>query len=138
MNRLSIAIVNFNKAFMDFSEYQDLERITFKLITDNGFPFDVGMQVYFLNDQNEMLDSLFTTNVPVLGAATIDGAGDVTSSVETTIEETFDNMRFSNLTANSKRIVLIGSLQTADGGTTPVKIYSDHNVSIKLGALGGI
>jgi hypothetical protein len=122
----------------DFSEYEDLERITFRLLTDNGFPFDVGMQVYFLNDQNETLDSLFSTNSPVFAAASVDASGNVTSSVETITEESFDNLRFSNLTANGTKLVIIGSLQTVDGGTTPVKIYSDYNVSIKLGALGGI
>lgn len=122
----------------DFSEYEDLERIAFRLLSNNGFPFDVGMQIYFLNEQNEMLDSLFSSNRPVFAAANVDGAGNVTSSVETLTEESFDNLRFSNLTANGKKLVIIGSLQTINGGTTPVKIYSDYNLSIKLGALGGL
>ncbi len=121
----------------NFDEYRDLDRMGFKVITDNGFPFEVGFQTYFLDENNVVVDSLFSNNTPVLASAPVDGNGQVTTSVISENETLFDETRFSNLKEFGKRAVIIGSIQTTNGGNTPVKIFSDYRVRIQMGAIIG-
>ena len=46
----------------DASFFEDIERAEFKLITENGLPIEAGVQVYFLDENNFILDSLFNTS----------------------------------------------------------------------------
>lgn len=122
----------------DVSEYSDVDRMSFKVNTENGFPFEVGMQVYFLTSDNQLVDSLFSEITPVLAPAPVDGDGNVTSIQTASHEAAFDETRFATLKDEARRIVLVGYIQTTDGGTVPVKIYSNYNLKLQLGAIIGI
>ena len=120
----------------DMSEYQELSRMGFKVITENGFPFEVGMQAYFLDGAGVTVDSLFTGGIaPILAAASVDGNGVVTNRVTSTNEASFDHARFDILKNNVSQMVIVGTLITTDNGNTPVKVFSDYGVKIQLGGI---
>lgn len=121
----------------DFSEYRDVDRMKLKLTTDNGFPFEVNTQVYFLDSMNVLLDSLFTGSTLLLGAASVDGSGNVTASNVNVSERAFTIEEFARLKDGAKQVVVVGSIETYNGGTTPVKILTSYEVTFQLGAIIG-
>jgi hypothetical protein len=121
----------------DFSEYQDVDRMKLRLTTDNGFPFDVNTQIYFLDSTNVLIDSLFTDSDVLLAAANVDGNGNVTSSNVNVQERPFDIAAFAKLKDEGRKVVVVGSIETVNGGTTPVKILTSYEVTFQLGAIIG-
>jgi len=122
----------------DFSEYNDFDRMKFRSNSQNGFPFDVRFQAYFLDSDNNTLDSLFIDNSPFLAAATVDANGVIISPTTTEVESEIGEVRYSNLKDNAKKMVIVAYLNTANGGNTPVKIFTDQSVLFRLGAIIGI
>ena len=121
----------------DFSEYQDVDRMKLKLTTDNGFPFEVNTQVYFLDSTNVLIDSFFVNSSTLLGAASVDGSGNVTANNVNVQERDFDIDTFSRLKDEARRVVVFGSIETVNGGTTPVKILTSYEATFQLGAIIG-
>ena len=121
----------------DFSEYADVDRMKLKLTTDNGFPFEVNTQVYFLDTMNVLIDSLFTGSTVLLGAASVDGSGNVTANNVNVNERAFTIEEFAKLKDEGRRVVVVGSIETANGGNTPVKVLTSYEVTFQLGAIIG-
>lgn len=122
----------------DIAEYDDFDRMKFRSYTENGFPFEVGFQAYFLDSTNVVLDSLFSDVKPILAPASVDANGIVTGTTISEVESELDEIRYLNLKTNAKKMVIVAYIETINGGSTPVKIYTDYSVSIKLGAVIGI
>ncbi len=119
----------------DASFFEDIESAEFKLITENGLPIEAGVQVYFLNENNEVLDSLFDAgNLTLIPAAEVNAAGEVTSisSAENITEFSID--RIAKI-KNATQISIKGVVSTAEMGTVAVKFYTDYRMTFKLGAL---
>ena len=121
----------------DFSEYQDVDRMKLRLTTDNGFPFEVTTQVYFLDTMNVLIDSLFTDSNVLLSAASVDASGNVTANSVNVQEREFDVAVFERLKDESRKVVVVGSIETFNGGTTPVKILTSYEAIFQLGAIIG-
>lgn len=121
-------------------DLQDLENISdaeFKLVTDNGLPVDVAMQVYFMDEFDNRLDSLFEIPQTLLGSAAVDGSGEVTNTKEiiSIIDIPKDRMQ---LIQSSKNISIEASFSTYNDGKTPVLIKSSHSVDVRMGAKIGV
>lgn len=102
------------------------------LITDNGFPIDLSLQAYFLDEQGLVLDSLFNGNTPLLAGAPVDAQGAVTSSVSQRKEIDLTSMRIDAI-LNSKAIAFRATISTTDQGSVPVRIYEDYTLGLKMG-----
>ncbi len=110
-----------------------LKAITFRLNVSNGFPMHVHTQVYFVDDNLTMLDSLFTDSQDrILESADIDANGKVTTPTVRSADETFDESRLPNL-FNAKKVIIKGVIDTKDAPTTSVEIYDDYKLDFKLG-----
>lgn len=117
-----------------------LESTTFKLTTDNGFPIDVRIQVYFVDSTYspyKRLDSLITDGQSILTGAVVDKSagpnqGKVISSSKKITTITLDEPRLQKLkTAN--KIIIKGVLNSSEAGSVPVRVSSTNNLTIKLG-----
>ena len=119
----------------DASFFDDIESASFKLITENGLPIEAGVQVYFMDENNVVLDSLFDTgSMTLIPAAEVNAQGEVTtkSSSENIAEFTVD--RIAKI-QNATQISIKGIVSTAEMGTVAVKFYTDYGMSFKLGAV---
>jgi len=119
----------------DASFFEDIESASFKLITENGLPIEAGVQVYFMDENNLVLDSLFDGgNMTLIPAAEVNAQGEVTtkSSSENVAEFTID--RIAKI-KNATQISIKGTVSTAEMGTVAVKFYTDYGMSFKLGAI---
>ncbi len=116
----------------DLSGLDDIEWAEFKIITDNGLPVDLGIQLYFTNEAGEKIDSLYTDYENITQSAEINGTGDVISSTEKVSYVEITAERMENIKQSNK--LLIGAtFSTANEGNTPVKILTTHELNIKVG-----
>lgn len=106
----------------------------FKIITNNGFPLDIDLQCYFLNEFGVAIDSMFLGNaVNFIQAAPIDGTGKVTTSLETITFAGFTRDQINAIRQESRNIVLSATFSSTDNGSTPIKLYSDYALGIQIG-----
>jgi len=119
---------------IDFDGYDKLESAEFKLIMENDFPFDVTVQGFLMDENNNITDSLFTEERFFLPAADIDAVtGIATSAGEETAFIPFDASRINNVTDASKVAFLVG-LESLNNGEVPLWIYEDYALKLRLGA----
>ena len=122
---------------VDFGEYDNVDYVEFKLITDNDIPVEVGMQAYFADASGNILDSLFTPAQVVLEGAPVDGNGLVINPVEKTTFSTLESERFQNI-KSAKSIYIRASFSTSNDGNDAVKVFSDQNVDFRMGMKIGV
>ncbi len=119
----------------DASFFEGIESASFKLITENGLPIEAGVQVYFMDDNNVILDSLFDGgNITLIPAAEVNAQGELIekSSSENIAEFTIDRIVQIQ---DATQISIKGIISTAEMGTVAVKFYTDYDISFKLGAI---
>jgi len=115
----------------DFSEETDnVEWARIRTFNTNGFPLDVNFQVYFTDYSYTILDSVFKAQ-PVLKSGTLNSAGKVISPVSSTNDALYTNAQINNL-KNVKFLIIRAKANTSGGGNTPVKIYSDYKLDVKI------
>ncbi len=117
---------------IDFSKLTNVRNVEMKVITENGLPLELTMQGYFVNAQNQKLDSLFTTSRMVLPAAPVgvDGLPTATAKGWTLIP--IEAAKFDKIRTSTKMIVKYSFATTANG-SVPVKLNQSQQVSLKIG-----
>ncbi len=122
---------------LELDDFEDIADAEFKLIADNGIPLDVDLQVYFLDEYDTRLDSLFEIPQTILGAAAVDGNGEVTNTEEviSIIDVPKDRMQ---VIQNAKNMRIEAAISTFNDGNTPVLIKSNYAVNARIGAKIGM
>jgi hypothetical protein len=116
-------------------EIKRVESLKFKLTTVNGFPIDVGVQVYFCDENYTKLDSLITPYQEILSSAIVPaGGGRATAGPPRITAFTIEKDRARKLT-NVKHILAKGVIGTYKNGTVPSKFYADYKLSMKVGMI---
>lgn len=122
---------------VDFKEYGAVDWAEFKLVCDNGLPLDVFTQVHFLDENDQVIDSLLNGPQNIVAAAPVDANGIVIEPLE---KITYINMtkdRF-DLIRTAKKMLLTTLFYSYNNGTVPVKVYATDAVSIRMGAKVGV
>lgn len=124
---------------LDFSfsfEQELVEDIDFKIIMDNGFPVGADLQIYFLNDAKQVVDSLITEAAQFMVPAKTNAEGRVIQKSKTVNVITIPHERAQNIFASSF-IVLDAEIQTFNGPQEQIiRFYDDYFIDIKVGFLG--
>lgn len=99
------------------------------LIADNGFPFSAASQIYLLDENNFITDSLMTLNNTILSAPL--NAQDIAiGKEETKIKIPVSGNRLDHL-YDAKKIILVVKFNTAHQGHY-IKIYSNYAIDMLL------
>lgn len=114
-----------------------LQSATLRTIIENEFPVDVDVQLYFVDENFNVLDSLFENGETLVQSSVIDGNGEMTSATlsETDIvvtEEKLDHL------INASKIILRSNLATGNGGTQDAKFYTHYEMNISLGIIATV
>lgn len=122
---------------IDFSGYDEVEYVEFKIITENELGVDIAMQAYFVDDNGVVLDSLLDKASNIIAAAPVDDEGIVieTQKVETFV--TLDKATFDKV-KTARRMVLDTEFSTLNNGNTSVKIFSEDGANIRMGMKVGL
>jgi len=122
---------------VNFDTYGDVDHVEFKMITENEIGLNVGMQLYFADENNVLLDSLLPTVETVMAAAPVDNNGNATDVSEKTTFFSYDATRFDRI-RNAKKLFLNATFSTIDNGTQSIKVYADDEVRVRIGMKLGI
>lgn len=121
----------------EMEEVEELTHAEFKLIVKNGIPLELDIQVYFLDENNTIIDSLFNNQGQVIPAPEVGANGAVVNILEDINFIDVPAERLDNI-QTAKQIKVKASLTSANQGLTPVKIFTNQEIEIKLGAIFGI
>jgi hypothetical protein len=108
---------------------QNIHSGVITLLANNGFPFDASVQICMLNDNLQIVDSLYTSSntiiqAPVNSSLRVVGKKPTKLSAEISV----DKMK---LLYNTKKIKLKVKFNTLSQSQY-IKIYSDYSIDIKL------
>ncbi len=117
---------------VDLSPAEVLESASVVMITENGFPIELGMQAYFLSENATIIDSLFDSSTTILAAAAVDANGRVSNSADERLEITM-TPELVDAILSAESIVVKATVGTSQNGSVPVRIYEDYGLGLKLG-----
>ncbi len=127
--------LNFSMADASVDE---IDYMMMRINTENGFPLNAFVQIYFADEQYNVLDSLIydnDTRIIVGGEVGSPPQLRVTKPSSKTIDITIDNQRLETI-LGAKKILLNAGLSTTNGYLA--KIYDDYKLDIKIGFITGL
>jgi hypothetical protein len=118
---------------VDFSGYNKVKEVEFKLVADNGTPLDINAQVFFLDENNVLLDSLFDGGSQrVVRSAPVNSNGEVTAFTNHVTFANFPGARFDEV-RSAKKLALTATFSTTNEGQQSIKAYKEQAVAIRMG-----
>jgi hypothetical protein len=119
---------------LDASNFDDVKEASFKTIFENGFPIDMYSQAYFLDEEGNVLDSLFSQGQVLLEAAPVGADRVVSQDQVTTFEIPFSEARLDTIrTATTLRVNSV--FDTPEEIVEPVILFDHYGLGVKMGAL---
>jgi hypothetical protein len=117
-----------------FNDYNPLKRALIRIDIQNGFPIEAFGQVYFVDENYQILDSLFYTyQERLLAAADVDADGRVLEFSRKITKIEYDEERLEKL-RTCKHVIYGGQANSTDADTNElVKIYSDYRIKFDIG-----
>ena len=113
---------------------ENVKSFMFQLETENGLPLEVSTQVYFMDSDENELDSLFNEqNWNILPSGVIDDDGKVIMTTYNKVEVELTDSQIDNVFIAEKIMIKI-LVETTDEGTRDIKFFSTNSLGFKLGA----
>jgi len=122
---------------LDLSGYEEVEYAEFKVITENELGIDLLTQVYFIDEQNQVLDSLLDERTQIATGAPVDENGLSTSSQSKTTLIDVNAQRFDKLKA-ATALVIEFNFSSESNSPRYVKLIDTQKISIRMGAIIGV
>jgi len=116
---------------------QSIKKLSFTLNFINSFPVAVDAQIYFYDENRQLIDSLFTTPFSLPGGEDIDGDGKTDATKSDAIIVEIDKDKISKI-ENTYYLLNKGRVHTTNSDKNPpenVKFYSDYALRADLGAI---
>ncbi|MFT5336272.1 MAG: hypothetical protein ACJAY8_000073 [Sphingobacteriales bacterium] len=124
---------------MDFSlsfKQELLTSLDFKIIINNGFPIGSDLQIYFLDDNYTVIDSLIDEDKQFIVPAKTNQEGRVIEFSPTVNVVRLPKERAENV-FRSSYIILEATIETFNGPQQQIiRFYDDYFIEIKVGVLG--
>jgi len=121
---------------VNFDSYDNVKYIEFKMVADNEIPLGIDVQMYFADEWNNIIDSLYTGETNILAPAPVDEDGEVTGTPTKTITfATIDAEKFERI-KNTKKLIVEGAFFTTNASTNNspvVNLKADQEVNIRMG-----
>jgi hypothetical protein len=113
----------------------DVEWVELNIDIMNGLPLDARLQVIFLDENDQFVMELFegVEYESVVVSGEVDSQGVVTQPGHKNTKILLEGARVEQF-FNATRIVLSAQLNTANQGEVPVKIFSDQELDLSIGA----
>lgn len=123
-------------------DYEFADYITLKILSENNIPVDLGLQMYFEDENGGILDSLFDAPLnsilpeqAVIKAAGVDANGYSISTTYNEIEIDIPREKFDAF-SQMKNLGLVTILDNAPDEV--VRFYDENDVLLKVGVRAGI
>lgn len=105
-----------------------------RLTTNNGWPFTIDIQGYFVNDKDQVIDSLFTEGRQVIiQSGALDANGIVTAPVEQKTIISLNRTRYAKVSEATKMRYKL-TFKTGTDGKEITKILSTYRLGVMMSA----
>jgi hypothetical protein len=133
---LAIRTTNFSlsdTSKFDLTALDKFARFTLGLNTENGFPFETTLKLYFYNSKtNTIIDSL--DNKTILLSAITDADGKVIQTTKSRSEIGINEILLKKLKeSGADKIITKSTLKTENNGGKTVKVFSDYFIKVSIG-----
>jgi hypothetical protein len=110
-----------------------IESLGFRLTTTNQWPLELSAQIYFLNNLDEKVDSLFEDRTVIIEAAPVDAEGELENSLPTpyVVDAQITAEDLEGL-EDATAMMLVVKAITAENGYPTVKFYSRYMLDYQL------
>lgn len=116
-------------------EPEDLEQADsalIRIVTNNGFPVDASIQLFFEDAQGNVLETLVEDVKQIADAATVDADGNVIAPAQSVAEIGIDKSKIDVL-SQATQMRLYTVLSTSEEGQKDVRFYADYELETKVG-----
>ncbi len=117
---------------VNFDGYGNVKEVEFKMVADNNMPLGIDGQLYFYDENDNVLDSLFNGLKRIVAPAPVNAEGIVTGKTSQTNYAIFDAARFDKVRP-AKTMKLKATFSTTNEGQQSVKAFADQDVEIRMG-----
>lgn len=117
---------------LDLDNLDQISSGKLRLVSQNGFPLDLAAQLYLLDENRTIMDSLFVDNKLLLKAASVDVNGVVDEPMDHSVDLYLGESKLRNLQAANQVLVQF-VLNSTDAGETPVRLRSTYKLGLQLG-----
>jgi hypothetical protein len=130
---------------LDSTGSENLKGLTIRILATNGMPLEVGLQLYFLDNNNFLIDSLFTSGyTSILAPGTVNFSVPVTApnygKLISPSSKIFDIViskdKYQKLIANNQAKIVYQTKMNTTGSSTMknIKIFPEDYVKLKVSA----
>ncbi len=120
-------------SIVDFSSVKQLENVNqgnFIISALNGYPFRAEIQAYLMDDQNQVVDSLFIPATNFIEKGVTDAQNIVTSPTQSKLVVPFSKARIENL-RKTKAIKLVTYFRMPPN-PPDIKIYENYSIDLNI------
>lgn len=114
----------------EFSE--EIISVMFRINTYNGFPANAQAQVYFLDINNQVVDSLFSDEPLTIEPGTVEGNGETVNKKHHQSNIIFDADKIDDL-VTVRNIFIQGGIQNLSLDSTLIDYYPLYTLDIQMG-----
>lgn len=114
------------------NEYVD--SLELKLILENSYPIDISAQGYLLNDDLEIVDSIFTEEYVINAADVNTDSGELLKKTKNIAFINFSEDRINDV-INSKKLIFRFKIDTQKNYSEPIWLYDHYGIVVKAGAI---
>ena len=118
---------------IDFADYDEVLSAEIKSVIANEFPLDLSYQLYFLGDSGTVIDSLYEDGAIIKGAD-VDATGRALPAEPDVTYITISTDKWDRI-KNTAQLMIDFRLNTNTINDSPLWVYDDYDVSIKMGAI---
>jgi hypothetical protein len=119
---------------------ENIEAVRFleiNLLAWNDFPSNARMQLFFLGEDSQVIDSLFSSGSFEVNSGALSDSGEVETRGYSMVSTLFDEERIDEI-LQAKRVVFWGEVSNASISTNQFNFYPDLVLSLKLSARVGL
>lgn len=131
----SIMLTDTMKLALEFNDAMVTEA-SLRLLVENEFPLEAQVQIDFVNEKYDVLETLFTGGYEsLLPASTVNSNGELVSAGKYNKDIEFTSERFERILKANKMIIkaILHTTKIADGSYPHVKIKTDYKLNVDLG-----
>ena len=130
---LNVLVTDTIPASVSFDTYEEIDSIEFKIQMENTFPLDIAFQALILDENDIVIDSLFSENATIMESALVDSDGNVTSPSSAVNFILLKDDRVTNI--QNMTSVKFRSIFNSPGTDNQdvIRIKETQKVDIKLG-----
>ena len=128
------------EGYMDFDlstinhNLDQINRMLLRVNVYNGFPNEVLTQAYFVDDQDQILDSMFSEGYLPVPAGTVVGAGETINPAHGRQDAIFDKQRLESL-LDATRLNMQAILQNPKVDTALIPYYPGYLIHVDVGGM---